>query len=199
MKSLYKKYKNLIWYVTKMILFTIPLFIVFSILRSKPGVQVYVSESFPVYDFSKFLMVCSRKLLLLFNYDTSFVFTKNIYYYGVFAIQIKGGVQTFIGFSCLAIGLMWLFMVMIIAYSGSWKTKLWYIPSGIILIQFLNVLRISYLTWLGRFGESFDSKTLSIFGLVELNHHAIFNILIYIVIFFMFILWVEVFSKKRSH
>jgi exosortase/archaeosortase family protein len=199
MTSLSKKYKEPIWFITKMILFTIPLFIVFSILRSKPGIQASISESFPVYDFSKFLMVCSRNLLLLFHYDTSFVFTKNIYHYGVFAIQIKGGVQTFIGFSCLGIGLMWIFMVLIIAFSGNWKYKLFYILSGIILIQALNVLRISYLTWLGRNGESFDTKRLSIFGLVHLDHHALFNLFIYIVIFFLFILWGEVFSKKNSH
>ncbi len=198
MKSLFTKYKPLIWYLSKMILFTIPLFIVFSILRSKPGVQAYVSESFPVYDLSKLLMVCSQKLLILFHYDTSFVFTKDIYYYGVFAIQIKGGVETFIGFTCLAIGLMWLFMVMIMAYSGNWKYKFFYILFGLILIQILNVFRITYLTWLGRNGESFAQKQLSIFGLIKLDHHAIFNLFIYIVIFFLFIFWVEVVSKKKS-
>ncbi|MEI7982740.1 MAG: hypothetical protein WCI71_13900 [Bacteroidota bacterium] len=54
----------------------------------------------------------------------------------------------------------------------------------------------TYLTWISRDGTNFDSKTFSIFGFGNYTHHDLFNFFIYIVIFLLFILWVEVFAKK---
>jgi hypothetical protein len=73
-----------------------------------------------------------------------------------------------------------------------------YILIGLTIIFILNVLRMSYLTWYGRSGLVVTDKNLSFFGIFKFDHHELFNFFIYIVIFALFILWVEVFGKKYS-
>jgi len=180
----------------KVALLTFPAMILFTLLRSKPAVQTFVSEHFPVYHLAKVIMLSAQKVLLIMGYPSRFVYDMTIYHYGVFSLQINNGTRTFIGFSCLGIGVSWVFVSFIIAMSGRMITKSIYILSGILLIFILNVLRMSYLTWLGRDGSNFTEKTISIIGLIKMDHHAIFNLFIYIVTFALIVLWVEVFSKK---
>jgi exosortase/archaeosortase family protein len=186
-------------FVFKLLLLNIPLFIAFTLLRSNPAVQVAVSESFPAYHLAKLIMSSTQGLLSIFGYQASLVYDTAIYYYGVFSLQIPGGVQTFIAFSCLGMGVSWVFATLIISSQGRALAKTIYILAGIIIIFILNVFRMTYLTWSGRNGDLFTNNTISFFGLGTLNHHDLFNIFIYIVIILLFILWTEVYSQKKSH
>jgi exosortase/archaeosortase family protein len=143
-------------------------------------------------------MKSSQLLLSMVGYDSSLTYDTAIYQYGVFSLQIAGGVQTFIGFSCLGLGVSWVFATLIISGQGRVISKSIYILSGILIIFILNVCRMSYLTWLGRDGTLFTNKTISFLGIGKFDHHDLFNIFIYIVIIILFILWVEVFSKNKS-
>ena len=155
-----------------------------------------MSVSFPVYHLGKLIMVSAQSLLSLFGYHVNLVFETNIYHYGVFAFQVGKEVKIFLGFSCLGLGVMWVFTSLIISWTGRILAKTVYILSGLIIIFCLNVSRKTNLTWISRDGTNFDSKTFSIFGNGNYTHHDLFNFFIYIVIFLLFILWVEVFAKK---
>ncbi len=192
------RYRELGLFVLKVIVLIIPLVILFSILRSIPDVQATISESFPVYHLGKLIMVSAHQLLSMFGYTSTLLFDRTIYHYGVFSLQIPGGVQTFIGFSCLGLGIMWVYTVLIISWPGKIIPKTIYILIGLIMIFSLNVCRMSYLTWYGRNGLIFTERPISILGM-KLDHHQLFNFFIYIVILALFILWIELFSKKYSN
>lgn len=84
--------------------------------------------------------------------------------------------------------LHWLFLMLI--FPGPWKHKAWYIPAGLVIIEWTNVLRvcgvlIMQIFWPGSF---------------HLAHDYIFKVLFYFVIFLMWVIWVECFvhPKKKN-
>lgn len=83
----------------------------------------------------------------------------------------------------------WLFLMLL--FPGPWKHKLWYIPLGLVVIQFVNVIRIVGLSLLLiPYPNSF-----------EFLHNYIFKTFFYFMIFLMWLVWVECFvhRKKGSH
>ncbi len=83
----------------------------------------------------------------------------------------------------------WLFLM--ILFPGPWKHKLWYIPAGLVIIEWTNVVRICgvllmQIPWPNSF---------------QLAHNYIFKVFFYLIIFLMWVLWVEKFynpSKKHK-
>ena len=84
----------------------------------------------------------------------------------------------------------WLFLMLI--FPGPWKHKAWYIPVGLVIIEWTNVVRIcGVLLMQIPFPNSF-----------HLAHDYIFKVFFYLVIFLMWMLWVEKFynpSLKAKH
>ena len=177
-----------------LIVYNIPIFILFTLLRSNPSVQQWVSTSFPVYHLSKAIMIGAKLLLSIAGYQTLLVFSHTLYHYSVFSIQITGGTPVFIGFSCLGLSIIWFFSTIIIASKGRIALKFLYITGGILLIQILNIFRMCYLTWLLRDGTKTSFPEITLFGLVTFDHHDIFNYFIYLIVFLLIILWFE--NKK---
>ncbi len=75
----------------------------------------------------------------------------------------------------------WLFLMII--FPGPWKHKLWYIPGGLVIIEWTNAIRICgvlmmQIPWPNSF---------------HLAHDYIFKFFFYFVIFLMWMLWVEKF------
>ena len=82
--------------------------------------------------------------------------------------------------------LHWLFLMCI--FPGPWKHKLWYIPAGLVIIEFINVVRIVGIAlFLRPFPHDF-----------ALAHDGIFKIMFYVVIFLMWMLWVEKFLHSKK-
>ena len=85
--------------------------------------------------------------------------------------------------------LHWLFLMLI--FPGPWKHKAWYIPLGLVIIEFTNVVRIVGIAlFLKPYPESF-----------ALAHDVIFKIVFYVVIFLMWVIWVENFlhpTQRKS-
>ena len=83
----------------------------------------------------------------------------------------------------------WLFLMLI--FPGPWKHKAWYIPLGLVIIEFTNVVRIVGITlFLVHYPDDF-----------ALAHDVIFKIMFYVVIFLMWMIWVERFlhpTQPRS-
>lgn len=99
---------------------------------------------------------------------------------------------TWIGEPCNGIKVMGLFAIFILAFPGEWKHKIWYIPLGIVIIHISNAFRVSALTII----EAKWPKYL------DFNHNVTFQVLIYGIIFLIWFIWVQKFSKinlKKKH
>lgn len=87
-------------------------------------------------------------------------------------------------YTCLGLGVLSFFAAFVIAYPKPWKPKLIFLIVGMISIQVLNVCRLILLVlyWSPRNQRVID-------------HHTIFNILIYIIIAISLYFWVK---EKKS-
>ena len=89
-----------------------------------------------------------------------------------------GGIQ--IIYSCLGLGIIIFFSAFIICYPRNLKPKLLFLVSGVIGIEFLNIVRFVLL-------ELFwDKKSKTI-----LDHHTVFNIIIYVIIAIALYFWIK--------
>ena len=80
--------------------------------------------------------------------------------------------------------LHWVFLMVI--FPGPWKHKLWYIPAGLVVIEWTNVVRVCgillmQIPWPNSF---------------HIAHDYIFKVFFYFIIFLMWVLWVEKFYNK---
>lgn len=79
----------------------------------------------------------------------------------------------------------WLFLMLI--FPGPWKHKAWYIPLGLVIIEFVNVARVVGISlYLIRIPDGF-----------EFAHNVIFKTMFYVIIFLMWMVWVECFLHKK--
>lgn len=99
-------------------------------------------------------------------------------------MHIKGTPGLFIGDSCNGISLFALFSIFIIAFPGKWICKIFFIPIGILLIHFMNILRIVALALI---------ETVS-YEWTEFNHTYTFTLLMYLFIFGLWLFWINKFS-----
>ena len=101
----------------------------------------------------------------------------------VFGIDGSNGV--WIGGPCNGITLMFLFAVFVIAYPGSIKNKLWYVPIGILIVHTINILRIIALAFIANYDYRY----------LDFNHTYTFTFLAYSFVFGLWMLWVNKFSN----
>ena len=103
---------------------------------------------------------------------------------------IKGTPGLFIGDSCNGISLFALYSIFIIAFPGKISSKFIFIPAGIMIIHFLNVVRLVALGIIMTYSYEWT----------EFNHTYTFTILIYAFIFLTWIYWINKFSgiKKKA-
>ncbi|MDR7369412.1 exosortase family protein XrtF [Flavobacterium aquidurense] len=100
-----------------------------------------------------------------------------VWYNKKFTIRIVEG--------CNAISVIILFISFVIAFSGKFKSTLLFILAGTIFIYILNVFRIAILTvLLYRFPEK-----------EHILHGVLFPLIIYGLVFILWIIWVNKFSK----
>jgi exosortase family protein XrtF len=99
-------------------------------------------------------------------------------------IGIAGTHGLWIGDPCNGLSLFALFSLFILAYPGSWKHKLWYIPVGITLIHAMNIFRITALCIITQ--KAPDA--------LEFNHTYLFQIIMYGFIFLLWYIWIKKFS-----
>lgn len=89
---------------------------------------------------------------------------------------------------CNAISVIILFIAFIVAFSGKLKVTLLYILGGSLLIYFLNIFRIIFLTVLI---YHFPDQE-------HLLHGVLFPLIIYGIVFLLWIYWVKNYSKYAS-
>ncbi|WP_035558999.1 exosortase X [Hymenobacter sp. IS2118] len=84
-----------------------------------------------------------------------------------------------VGAPCNGLVLYALFAGFVAAFPGPWQRKLWYIPAGITVIWFLNVLRVAALALNQHYYQSS----------ADFNHHYTFTFVVYGFIFALWMLW----------
>ena len=105
----------------------------------------------------------------------------------VISLASHPGMGVWVGTPCNGLKLFALFSIFIIAYPGKWKHKLWFIPSGIFLIYWINVIRIMILLKL----IATDPV------LFQFNHNYTFTISVYTVIFILWLIWAKYFGNFK--
>ncbi|TND06487.1 MAG: Transmembrane exosortase (ExosortaseEpsH) [Bacteroidetes bacterium] len=125
----------------------------------------------------------AEKLLQVFGYDT---FSDNNP--TVRTIGVDGTHGLWIGDPCNGLTLFALFSTFILAYPGSWKHKAWFIPSGILLIHAANILRVTGLCIIVEVSPEW----------LNFNHTYTFQILMYVLIFALWMLWVKKFTPGKK-
>ena len=138
--------------------------------------------SFDQY-FIRVIINACELILSFLNYKT--FSSREINDFQVFGIDGSNGV--WIGGPCNGITLMFLFAIFIIAYPGNLKHKLWYLPIGIILVYSLNLFRIVSLSLISYYKPSY----------LEFNHTYTFTFIAYSFVFFLWMVWVNKFSKEK--
>ena len=89
---------------------------------------------------------------------------------------------------CNAISVIILFVSFIVAFSGKLKQTLLYVLAGSVLIYLLNILRIVLLVVLV---YNYPSEE-------HLLHGVLFPLIIYGIVFILWVIWVNKFSKYAS-
>jgi exosortase family protein XrtF len=85
---------------------------------------------------------------------------------------------------CNGLILMVLFAGFVVAFPGPWRTKLWFVPMGILSIYLINSLRV-----IGLAVNHMVSKSS-----FDFNHKYTFTILVYGAIFYFWMIWVNRYS-----
>ncbi len=105
------------------------------------------------------------------------------------AMVFPGNRALIVDESCSAVKWFAHFLVLMLIFPGPWKHKLWFIPAGLIITQAVNVIRISGLTVV----------LLSQPGRFALYHDYVFRPFFYLVLFMMWVAWVEYFYLPKKN
>jgi exosortase/archaeosortase family protein len=90
--------------------------------------------------------------------------------------------------SCSGIKQILQFALLLMIIPGPWKKKLWYIPLGMVIVHFTNILRISLLSVVA---NNWPAK-------MQYYHDNWLRILFYVVIFLLWLIWVEWIGSKNK-
>ncbi|MCU0451983.1 MAG: exosortase/archaeosortase family protein [Bernardetiaceae bacterium] len=99
-------------------------------------------------------------------------------------LHADGQALVAIGDACNGLDLYALFASFVLAAPGPWRSKLWYVPGGILAIYALNLLRVALLGV-----NAAISRTT-----VDFNHHYTFVVVVYGFIFLLWAVWLNRFS-----
>ena len=137
--------------------------------------------------FSKILSSQSNFILSIFNFQTSFEIHGDMVVAKIIDYPYSHGV--WIGEPCNGIKVFGLFAIFILSFKGDLIKKLIFIPIGILIIHFLNIIRIALLTYISAVNPY----------ILDFNHNITFQLLIYGSMLALWYLWIIKFSKVKSH
>ena len=122
------------------------------------------------------IIYCSSLILQLFNYDTIRL---------PYHLKIVNGVRVGVGYDCLAYGLMSLHIALALSYPFRYKLRRKYLFIGLAVIYIINCIRIAAV------GIAYTE-----FRNINIDHHFIFNVFAYFIIFAMM---VTAFRTNQKH
>ncbi len=104
-------------------------------------------------------------------------------------IKIVGANGLTVAYGCLGFRELAFFVIFILLQTGSCKNKLWYIPSGVILLILMNVIRIVIIAIVQYNSPENTDKT----------HEFISPALMYPTILFLWLFWLTKFGNTAKH
>lgn len=125
---------------------------------------------------TKLLVFLTESLLNIIGFET--------YSIGSF-LKIKGTFGLRFAYGCLGFRELLFFIVFIILQFGKITNKLWYIPSGIILLILLNAIRAAAIA-VGQYNSPENT---------QLIHDIISPVIMYPTIFFLWIFWIKTYGN----
>ena len=137
--------------------------------------------------FSKILSSQSNFILSIFNFQTSIEIHGDMVVAKIIDYPYSHGV--WIGEPCNGIKVFGLFAIFILSFKGDLIKKLIFIPIGILIIHFLNIIRIALLTYISAVNPY----------ILDFNHNITFQLFIYGSMLALWYLWIIKFSKVKSH
>ena len=137
-------------------------------------------------EFSKLLSVQSNFILSIFNFQTSTEIHGDMVVAKILGYPYSHGV--WIGEPCNGIKIFGLFSIFILSFRGGVKQKLLFIPLGVIVLHFLNVLRIAVLTYISATNPY----------ILDFNHNITFQLIIYAAMLGLWYLWIIKFSLIKE-
>lgn len=91
--------------------------------------------------------------------------------------------------SCSGFKQMWQVLVLFLFFPGPWKTKLWYIPMGMLSMFLFNIIRIVALSGaMIQWPEHWD-----------FIHMWVLRPVYYLIIFILWVIWVEKFGGMKRY
>lgn len=90
--------------------------------------------------------------------------------------------------SCSGLKQFYQWIILMVLFPGPWKQKLWYIPMGILVIHLVNIMRIVILAIIMEHAPDYW----------HMSHDWILRPFFYVVIFVMWVIWVEKFAHKKT-
>jgi len=164
----YKQFPDILKFAINGILLGLIWILFYRLFRNVDFID-YVYDKGSTY-FTNFLILSCKFVLNVMGYDVE-------YFGKIFRIVGSSGV--YLDKGCLARNLMGVFVGFIIAYPGIIKKKLWFITLGLVIINILNIIRLSSIAILT---DCCPDK-------VEFNHHYVFKIAVFGFILILWYLW----------
>jgi exosortase/archaeosortase family protein len=91
-----------------------------------------------------------------------------------------------VGDNCNGFKLFSIFSIFLIAYPGNWKSKLWFIPLGILIVHLANITRVMSLVAIN------DSNP----AYLDFNHDYTFTLFVYSIIFGLWYWWLKKYASN---
>ncbi|MCF6366368.1 MAG: archaeosortase/exosortase family protein [Bacteroidales bacterium] len=135
--------------------------------------------------YAKILLICSKFITELFGFEVV-TFGKTVKIIDDFKAS-----GVYLDRGCMGRNVMLGYAALIAVFPGKFLHKLWYIPMGLIVITFVNILRISGLAITAYCCPQYS----------DVNHYVIFKVVAWVVIFILWIIWFNNFSpfaKKKK-
>lgn len=101
-------------------------------------------------------------------------------------LELPNGFKIEMQFGCSGLQQFLLVIILFLIYPGKWKSKIWYIPVSVVVVHVLNLIRFVAISLY----SSYDTAHFS------LIHDWIFRPFIYLGIFLLWVIWVELINKK---
>lgn len=169
-----KQYSSIIYFVA--VLISAHFVWKFTVLGDETDTMV----NFIGMDVSRFFNQMSENVAQTTQLILNF-FNANIILHQQHVLKYENGVAVRIVWSCTAIKQAFIFICLIIFYKRNLVSKLWFIPVGLVVVYFTNILRITAIVAIIKNNPQW----------FELLHEHIFKYLFYVVIFGLWIIWEE--------
>ena len=136
--------------------------------------------------FSSILSNQSNFLLSFFKFRTTTELHGDMVITKILDYPYSHGV--WIGEPCNGIKVFGLFTIFIVAFKGKVLNKLWFIPIGIIILHFINVIRVAILTYISATNPY----------ILDFNHNITFQLIVYLSMLGLWYWWIIQFSLYRD-